>query len=49
MTVTVGGQKTSVLSRIAAYGTDYSGRTNKAGASRRARSQRTDPGWFPRG
>ena len=29
MTVTVGGQKTSVLSRIAAYGTDYSGRTNK--------------------
>ena len=29
MTVTVGGQRTSVLSRIAAYGTDYSGRTNK--------------------
>ena len=29
MTMTIGGQVTSVLSRISAYGTDYSGRTNK--------------------
>ena len=27
--VNLGGQTVSVLSRVAAYGTDYSGRTNK--------------------
>ena len=29
LTFSLGGQTTSVLSRVAAYGTDYSGRTNK--------------------